>query len=99
MTCGAKAQFITPLGTVDQLVIDWNATNLSPESQVHSANMRAVWRGPAASMDMPIAVGDTNQRSSKGSVMVTGGNGQHTLNIAMENKPDCGPVNLTIAFK
>lgn len=99
LTCGQRVVFKSPMVPMDNLIVDFNAVNLQPASQLETAAMRMTWRGPGVSMDMPINAGDQSQRNTKGNITINGGAGQHEMTISMENKPACGPVNLTLAFK
>lgn len=99
LDCGAQANFQSLMNPIENLVIEYNAENISPVKQVPSAPVRLTWRGPGASMDIPFNVGSGNSRESMGNITVNGAAGAHNFTVAMPNGPDCGPVKLKIVFK
>ncbi|HRI70960.1 MAG TPA: hypothetical protein PK156_42295 [Polyangium sp.] len=99
LNCGAQATFQSPAGAIENLVIDYNAENLSSVSQVPSAAVRLTWRGPGTAMDIPFNVGSKNTRSAMGSITMNGPAGAHTFTVAMPQGPDCGATNVKVIFK
>lgn len=99
LDCGAQANFQSLMAPIENLVVDYNAENLSPVKQVPSAPIRLTWRGPGAAMDIPFNVGSQNTRTAMGSITMNGGAGAHTFAVAMPNGPDCGPTNVKVVFK
>lgn len=98
MNCGATATFRSDVGNAERLVIEFKAENLSPKDQLETASVRLNWRGAGAAMDLPINVGNKADRSTGGSITVTGDPGRHEATLSMENGPGCGPVNFRIGF-
>ena len=99
LNCGAQATFRSMMAPIENLVIKYDAENLSPVKQVPSAPVRLRWRGPGASMDIPFNVGSQNTRKAMGNITMNGGAGAHEFVVAMPTGPDCGPTNVTIAFR
>jgi hypothetical protein len=99
LDCGAQANFQSLMAPIENLVVEYNAENLSPVKQNPSAPVRLTWRGPGAAMDVPFNVGQGSSRESMGSITVNGTAGAHNFTVAMPNGPDCGPVKLKIVFK
>jgi hypothetical protein len=99
LNCGAQANFQSMTAPIENLVVEYNAENLSSVNQVPSTPIRLTWRGPGAAMDIPFNVGSKNTRTAMGSFTTNGGAGAHTFSVAMPNGPDCGPANVKIVFK
>ncbi|MDC3960803.1 hypothetical protein [Polyangium jinanense] len=99
MNCGAKATFRSDIANAERLVIEFKGENLSPVDQQTTATLRLNWNGAGAALDLPIGIGDKGDRSTGGSLTVTGDPGRHEVTLSMEDAPDCGPVNFRIGFK
>ncbi|MDC0746829.1 hypothetical protein [Polyangium mundeleinium] len=98
MDCGAKATFRSDIANAERLVIEFKGENLSPADQQTTATLRLNWKGAGAALDLPISVGDKGDRSTGGSITVTGDPGRHEATLSMDDAPDCGPVNFRIGF-
>lgn len=99
LDCGAQQVFKSPMAPIENLVIDYNAENLSPLKQVPSAPIRLTWRGPGAAMDVPFNVGTQSSRKAMGSITMNVSAGAHEFVVAMPNGPDCGPTNFKVVFR
>lgn len=99
LDCGAQANFQSLMAPIENLVIDYNAENLSDPAQLPSTAARLTWKGPGAAMDVPFNVGSKNTRTAMGSITVNGAAGAHNFTVAMPNGPDCGPTNVKIVFR
>ncbi len=99
LDCGAQATFRANTPQFDNLVVEYHGENLNSAGQVPSAPVRLTWRGPGASMDVPVNVGSKNTRVTAGNVTLNGAAGTHELLVVMPTGPDCGPVNFKIVFR
>jgi hypothetical protein len=100
LECGQRQVFQTAWTGPEQVQIEYQGKNLSPRGQVHTASARLQWGGPGGRADVPVYVGDANQRDTKGTFGVTGDAGNHTLELSMaDNRGECGPVNFTLTFR
>ncbi|MRG91551.1 hypothetical protein [Polyangium spumosum] len=99
MSCGAKATFRSDIVNAERLIIEFKGENLSPKDRQETAGLRLTWRGGGATMDLPINVGSKAERTTSGTLTVTGDPGRHEATLSMDNAPNCGPTNFRISFK
>ena len=99
LDCGDRQVFKTTWTAPENVQVEFQAVNLSPYNQVASASTRLKWTGPGRNADVPVLVGDADERDVKGSFTLTGDPGTHSLELTMADAPDCGPVNFTISFR
>lgn len=97
--CGAQATFRSMMAPIENLVIAYDGTNLSPVDQKPSTPLRLTWKGPGAAMDVPFNVGSQNTRKAMGSITMNAAAGAHEFVVAMPTGPDCGPTKVTISFR
>jgi hypothetical protein len=100
LECGQRQLFQTSWTGSGQVQVEYQAKNLSSRGQVHTASARLQWGGPGGRADVPVYVGDSNQRDTQGTFTLVGDAGNHTLELSMaDNNGDCGPVNVTVTFR
>lgn len=99
LDCGAQATFQSVMAPIENLVVEYNAENLSPVKQSPSVPIRLTWKGPGTEMDIPFNVGSQNTREAMGSMTMNGAAGSHTLTVAMPNGPDCAPAKVKVVFR
>lgn len=96
LTCGDRQAFHATWDEPERVQAEYQAKNLSNKG---TANVRLEWSGPGPRASVPVSVGDSDQRDTQGSFTLTGDAGKHTLELSMDNKPDCAPVNFTLTFR